>query len=274
MSFDEQMYEQIASYLTNAMNATEKAAFEALLEKDDELATFVATFSSLESVYNEDTWTIKSNASVEEVKALAQQFRADDVQDLSQKIRAIQHEANTNTDNDTTPKRKKTYFYFISSAIAIAAIMTLFYFTFMQSLTANDAFEQYHDWSTLPSFQTKSDTNNPLAKAKTLFQEEKYQEALTIFQKYEQENTTYDAKIQLYIGVSYLELENYHEALQTFDKLRNSDAIDNHKAYWFTALIYLKQNNAETAKKILQNLVEKPSNYNYEKAKELLKKLK
>jgi tetratricopeptide (TPR) repeat protein len=70
-----------------------------------------------------------------------------------------------------------------------------------------------------------------------------------------------------------LELENYREAIQTFDKLRNSNTLDNHKAYWYTALVYLKQNNAENAKKVLQTLVQDTSNYNYEKAIELLKKL-
>jgi hypothetical protein len=266
MSFDEQTYAQIAAYLNNQMSPSEKATFEALLKTDEALASFVATFSSLDSIYTENSWNVKSNATLEEVKALANQFRAADVQDLSQKIRSIQQ---TNS-----PKRTKTYFYYISSAVAVAAILTLVYFTFMQSLTANEAFEQYHDWTALPSFQTKSDTNTTLAKAQLLFQEEKYQEAINIFKKYEQESATYNANIQLYLGVSYLELEKYPEALQTFETLRTSNAIDNHKAYWYTALTYLKQKNVEAAKQTLQTLVEKPSNYNYEKAKELLNNLK
>ncbi len=267
MNFDETTYEQIASYLNDQMDEAEKAAFEASLENDTELASFVTTCASLESVYNENTWNIQSNASAEEVKALANQFRTDDVADLSKKIRDIQQQ-------NTTNKSKKSYFYAISSAVAVAAVLTLFYFSFMQSITATDAFKEYHNWNALPSFVEKGDTEDMRAKAQSLFQAEKYQEALTIFKEYEQESTTYDPKIQLYIGVCFLELENYHEAIQTFDALQNSNTLDNHKAYWYTALTYLKQNNAETAKNVLNTLVKNPTNYNYEKAKELLKKLK
>ncbi|AXG68591.1 anaphase-promoting complex, cyclosome, subunit 3 [Kordia sp. SMS9] len=267
MNFDETTYEQIAAYLNNQMDEAEKIAFEASLENDTELASFVATCASLESVYDEHTWNIQSNASTEEVKALANQFRTDDVANLSKKIRDIQQQ-------NTTTKSKKSYFYVISSAVAVAAVITLFYFSFMQSITANEAFEQYHNWNALPSFVEKGDTEDTRATAQALFEAEKYQEALTIFKEYAQKSTTYDPKIQLYIGVSYLELENYHEAIQTFDALQNSNTIDHHKAYWYLALTYLKQNNAETAKKILNTLVKNPTNYNYEKAKELLKKLK
>ena len=151
MNFDDSLYEQIASYVNNQMNEAEKTTFEALLKNDDELASFVETCTSLESVYNEDTWNVQSNASIDEVKALANQFRADDVVTLSKNIRDIQRQGN----QPQTTKSKKSYFYIISSAVAIAAVMTLFYFSFMQSLTGNAAFEQYHDWNTLPSFGEK-----------------------------------------------------------------------------------------------------------------------
>ncbi|MEM6685095.1 MAG: tetratricopeptide repeat protein [Bacteroidota bacterium] len=269
MSFDDSQYEQIASYINNQMNEAEKTAFEALLNTNEELASFVEICTSLDSVYNENTWNIQSNASVEEVKALANEFRAADVLSLSKKIRAIQSQANT-----TTPqKTKRTYFYIISSAVAVAAVMTLFYFSFMQSITAVEAFETYHNWNALPSFVKKGTVEDTRAKAQELFEAEKYQEALTLFNKNAQQ-TVYDPTLQLYIGVCHLELENYTAALETFDALLNSNTLDNHKAYWYKALTYLKQNDAENAKKILQTLVEDSDNYNYEKAKELLKKLR
>ncbi|WP_298509195.1 tetratricopeptide repeat protein [uncultured Kordia sp.] len=270
MSFDDNQYEQIASYINNQMNEAEKTAFEALLKNDTELASFVATFASLDNVYDENLWAVESHASIEEVKALAAEFRAADVMSLSNKIRDIQSEAH----QTQTPKNRKSYFYIISSAVAIAAVMTLFYFSFMQSLTATEAFEQYHDWNSLPSLVEKSSSKDIAAEAQELFQQEKYQEALTTFKQYEQKSETFDQNVLLYIGVCYLELGNYHEAHQTFDELRNSDTLDNHKAYWYTVLTHLKQNNIETAKKVLNTLIQNSSNFNYKKAKELLKKLK
>ncbi|WP_430411296.1 tetratricopeptide repeat protein [Kordia sp.] len=271
MSFDDQTYAQIASYLNNQMDETAKKAFETLLQSDAELASFLETYKTLEGVYNEAKWTVTTTASVEEIKELAQQFRAADVVDVSTKIRAIQQENRV----QKSPK-KKTYFYYISSAIAVAAICTLFYFSFMQSLSPNDAFEQYHNWSTLPSFKDKGIANTTkanLIKAETLFTQENYKEALALFSS-TTNNQVYNPKAVLYIGVSQLELQQYSEAIQTFHQLKNSDAIDNHKAYWYLTLVYLKQNDAEKAKQTLEILVQNPANYNFDKAQKLLKKLK
>lgn len=272
MSFDEKTFTEIARYLNDDMDQVEREAFDKRLESDAELASFVTTFSSLESVYNEEEWNIQSNTSVEEIKALAKEFRAEDVSDLSKKIRSIQQGER----NRSIPQKnkKKTYFYYISSAVAVAAVCTLFYFSFFQSLTAVEAFEQYHDWSALPSFQTKSDTQNTLANAEDLFQQKQYKEALDLFKAHEKTSTTYHPNVQLYIGVSQLELENYAEAIQTFTTLQESDAIDHHKAYWYLALTYLKQNDTESAIKILDILLKDSSNYNYEKAKKLRADLK
>lgn len=272
MSFDDQTYAQIASYLNNQMDGAEKTAFEAQLESDAELASFLETYKNLEGVYNEEKWTIKATASVDEIKEIARQFRADDVVDLSKKIRAIQQE-----NSSKNPTKKKTYFYYISSAVAVAAICTLFYFSFMQPLSPTDAFEQYHNWNTLPSFQDKgiidNDTKANLIKAETLFEEEKYKEALALFSS-TTKNKTYIPNAALYIGISQLELQQYTEALKTFEVLKNSDVIDKHKAYWYTALVYLKQDDADNAKKILETLVQNPDYYNFKKAQKLLKKLK
>lgn len=268
MSFDDQTYAQIASYLNNQMDEAEKTAFEAQIKSDTELASFIETYATLEGVYNEEKWTIEANATAEELKELAAQFRADDVADISKKIRTIQKQ-----NNSQHKSKRKTYFYYISTAVAIAAVFTLFYFSFMQSLTANDAFEKYHDWSTLPAFQTKSETVNSLPRARAFFNEEKYSDALRLFTFYSNSNP-YNPNVALYIGVCQLELQEYSEALKTFAILQSSDAIDNHKAYWYTAMVYLKQNDAKKAKEILKILVENPSYYNAEKAQELLKKLK
>ncbi|WP_046743218.1 tetratricopeptide repeat protein [Kordia zhangzhouensis] len=269
MSFDDSTYHEMSRFLNNEMSPTEKEAFEKMLKENPELADFVNTFQSIDHVYNEKQWTVKSSASIEEIKALAREFKAEDVVNLSGKIRSIQKR-----ETETKIPKKRTYFQYIASAVAVAAVCTLLYFSFLPSLTAEQAFERYHDWSSLPSFQTKSDSENKLAKAETLFRQKKYKEALEIFKDYEQNNTTYDPKIQLYIGVSYLELDNSHEAIQTFDTLLQSDAIDHHKAYWYLALTYLKQNDTKNAKKTLTMLIENTSNFNYSKAKELLKKLK
>lgn len=269
MNFDDQTFSRIASYMNNEMGEAEKASFETQLENDAELASFMETYATLDGVYDDKKWTVKSNATAAEIKELASKFRANDVLELSKKIRTIQK----NNHQGTSPK-KKTYFYYISSAVALAAVFTLFYFSFLQQISPSSAFEQYHDWNTLPSFQTKSAAVNNLAEATTLFKEEKYQEALSIFTKYAEESNAYSPNVALYIGVSHLELQNYTEAIKTFDDLKNSKTLDAHKAYWYLALTYLKQENVEKAKSMLEIIVQKSSNYNYKKAQKLLKKLK
>lgn len=268
MSFDDQTYSQITSYLNNQMDDTEKTAFEAQVESDTELASFLETYTTLEGVYNEEKWAIKTTATKEEIKELAKQFRTGEVADISKKIRVIQQQANAQVRS-----KKKTYFYYISTAVAIAAIFMLFYFSFMQPLTANDAYKQYHDWNTLPAFQTKSEASNSLPKARALFNEGKYDTALTLFKSHNN-SYPYNPNVAVYIGVCQLELQEYSDALKTFTILQNSNTIDNHKAYWYMALVYLKQNDGDKAKQILKVIVKNPSYYNAEKAQKLIKKLK
>lgn len=270
MNFDDSTYEEIASYLNNQMDEQAKKAFEERLQNDEDLADFFATYKELDGVYDEQKWNIKINATSSEIKELANQFRTEDVTELSKKIRSIQQKGNTTT----SKTKRKTTFYYISSAVAIAALFALFYFSFSQTLSPKEAFDSYNDWSILPAFQTKNDVQSDISKAVTLFNEKEYKKALTIFKSSQQETSTFDPSIQLYIGVCQLELNYNKEALSTFKNIRNSNTLDAHKAFWFIALTHLKLEDSKSAIATLEQLIQNEDNFNYEKAKNLLKRLK
>ena len=101
-----------------------------------------------------------------------------------------------------------------------------------------------------------------------------YKKAEQLFSEHINKQSNFNPNVVLYLGVSNLELNNYDKALLNFEKLIQSNSIDKSKGYWYKTLTYLKMDDRNLAIKELKIIVENPSNYNYNKAKELLEKLK
>lgn len=271
MSTEDPFYEQIELYLNGSMDAKAKADFEDRLQNDEALAAQFALYAKVDGIYNEEKWNINVTPTLEEEKELAALYRSDEIKTLSTKI----DNAKTAYDkSNTVVRRRKGYTRYLTAIASVAALFVLCYFTFFNQLGPTDAFETYHDWSTLPSLQTKSDVSNTLTKANELFQAKNYKEALHYFNAYTTEIGEYNPKIQLHIGVCELETNNYTEAVNIFTELSKSNTIDANKGYWYLALTYLKQENTEKAIATLNELLKSERNFNYAKAKKLLKDLK
>ncbi len=110
-----------------------------------------------------------------------------------------------------------------------------------------------------------------LEKVQDLFNKGDYETANTHLSRVAEYYIKY-AEVQLYYGITFLELEHYPLAKITFDKVllhKNSGFVDD--AQWYLALLFLKQNDLETCKTYLEQIPE-DSNY-YEKARDLFKQL-
>ena len=143
---------------------------------------------------------------------------------------------------------------------------------FNRGINNDDLYAEYSDYSNLPSFVSRGEVGtDSLYNAENLFKENKYKEALDIFQS--QINTsTNTGSVYIYTGLSQIELEQYKQAENTFDTLIESNLLDAEKGYWYKALLYLKQDNHEKAISILKVIVSE-SLFNNKKATELLNKL-
>ena len=62
-------------------------------------------------------------------------------------------------------------------------------------------------------------------------------------------------------------------AISDFDKMTNSNHIDHSRGRWFKVLTFLKMNDTTRARISLEKITESSSNFKYDEALELLKKL-
>ena len=134
-----------------------------------------------------------------------------------------------------------------------------------------DSPPSYADYTHKPmEIKVDGDTKT-LDKAQKLFNEKDYQTANTHLARLAGYYTK-NAEVQLYFGITFLELDQYPLAHITFDKVllyKDSGFVDD--AQWYLALMALKQNDLETCKTHLKLIVKDTDRY--EQASGLLKKL-
>ena len=82
-----------------------------------------------------------------------------------------------------------------------------------------------------------------------------------------------DPEVDFYHGISLLALGQPENALALFRGIQTSVQFYDH-AQWYSALAYIQKGEAEKAKEILQNIIQRPGMiYNQSKAKDLLDRL-
>ena len=119
------------------------------------------------------------------------------------------------------------------------------------------------------SFVERGSVVKELKAAQEAFNNKKYEEAVTLFEKILVEYKR--PEIEFYYGISLLEIDKTNEAEIIFKSLKNGKSVYNQKAIWYLALSKLKLNDFEACKSYL-NEISKESE-DFEKAQELLKDL-
>ena len=102
-----------------------------------------------------------------------------------------------------------------------------------------------------------------------------YTQAVTLLQKCleKEPSSNYKDKIELYLGLSYLESNKTTKAIAQFQDLASRENTQAFTVDWYLALAYLKVEQIEKAKTILSKLKNGETNPYQEKAKALLLKL-
>jgi len=218
--------------------------------------------------YNEQDWLF--TASDSEINPLEDYLKSDGAKEIKTAIKSV----NDNYVN-VTSSNKKSYFSYL--AIAASIIVLVGYFMFNSSPNNMELYAQYNDWSNLPSFTTRGDSDNKLlVSGEKAFLDSNYLKAKNYFEEFlnTSEEKNANANALLYYGITNIELGDFTKALESFNKLIASETLDSSKGYWYKALMYLKMDDKASAIKELKIIVTDASNYNYTVAKELLSKLK
>lgn len=257
----------IDNYLRGLLDKNALVDFENRLKNDD---AFKANFELEKRLWlsqNPDGWSF-INESSKTHKAYKQLLESEELDDLKNTLRKADKEFKVK--HTVKPTRKKSkYFYFLGAAsIAIFVMFQLFFDT---NISNEKLYKNYIDYNNLPSFVSRSNaSSNALVKAQLLFEDGKYDAALTLFSKNvssENIGATY-----IYKGLSEIELGQFNEAESTFNTLINSALLDAEKGYWYKALLFIKIDKIKDAKTILNDIVLN-SRYKNKEAKTLLEEL-
>ncbi|MDC3388844.1 tetratricopeptide repeat protein, partial [Flavobacteriaceae bacterium] len=190
--------------------------------------------------------------------------------DDANKIKKAIHNANTKYNlNNITPTK---YFKRYGIAASLILLIALGYTIETHEDSSKNLYIEFVNPSELPSLTNRSDADKLLSDAEELFINKQYTGALRSLELYDEKYETKSINALLYKGMCHLELNQYSEASTIFNTIKNSDSLDKNKAYWYLAATSLKQEDIDTAKKILQFIVDN-SYFNHRKAKDLLKKI-
>jgi tetratricopeptide (TPR) repeat protein len=240
---EEDIYTLIERYLAGELNPDENKAIEDRIKSDPDFAEKVALFRSLSE-------NLKSRFSGEQ-----------DEQRLRESLQAI-------SKAELTKKSGKVIslqWYHWAAAASIAILGVFWFYTTTPTLPH---YSQYAFHGSLSLAERGDDSL--VHKAEGAFNSAKYEQAVPLFNQLleaEPDNT----ELQLYKGVSLLELDRYKEAESIFQAIKESNTVYRDRAIWYLALSALKQKDYDKCKAFLDQL--SPDSEDHGKAEEILKRL-
>lgn len=155
-------------------------------------------------------------------------------------------------------KKDVKVFLLQSKWFAIAAVLVVFMGVLFFNQSANPTFSDYNTHNEAQLVE-RSAQNASLQAAQEAFNTKKYDEAVVLFENVLLENST--SEIELYYGISLLEIDKTKEAEKIFTSLKNGNSVYKEEAIWYLALSSLKQKKLEDCKKYLQQITKDAEKY-------------
>lgn len=265
---EEHIYKKIEAYISGRMSEEETKQFELEMASRPELKEEVTLYTSINHHLTDTTFEDESFSDSAHKKEIETYLKSQEATDIKKKLSRVQEDYMA-TSSKKKPKIRPLY-YIVSAA---AVLLLLFGLLFpLQSNT--NIYKDYYQTSELPSFTSRSDQKSLLSEASTSFKNGDVDKALTDFKKYiVNANSEIDPLVYIYTGLIYSEKGNLKDAIAQLHLLEKSNSLDRSRALWYKALVYIKFDHVSEAKEILNKILENPTNYKYNTAKELLDKL-
>jgi len=241
-------------YLDGVMEAEEKIWFDKELEDNKDLQSEVSFQKKLFNVLS-DKETLDLNVQLESIHS----------QNYKSWFRPF-----------IMPERSKRTFYILGSlAATIAILMVVWLNSAKDNISGADLYAEYYQPAEINmSFRTAEGiVDSDLRSAMLCYEHKDYPTAISLFEKI---LNTDESRIglNLYSGISYMELSHYAEANENFKRIIEHKAnafIES--AQWYLGLCYLKTGEIEKASDIFKAIVSNEGYYKKE-AKKVLKKIK
>jgi len=263
---EEKIYNKIEAYLGGDMPPEEIILFEKQIEENSELKKEVTLYNDLNYHLGEQSLN-KDFPDTEYTKTLNTFLQGDEASQVKKDLKQAK---------ELYSKKELFFNRYKTRILSSAAVILLFIavrVVWFPNVNSDALYLDYYNTSDLPSLVQRDDSKNALSNGVEAFQNDKFENAITIFENYEQTETDINYNMFLYKGISYSELNNVEAAIKAFDIVANSDLLDKSKGLWFKALTYLKFEDKINAKKTLGVITSNASNFKFKEAQELLKEI-
>lgn len=259
---EEKIQEEIERYLFQKMSQEELILFEDKMDSDPLLKEEVLLQLDVHRTFNDGS--VRNDIHIDDTARKHQiktELRSKELKDASDFIRR-------STQNY---KNKKSYSLrpVIKLVASIAAIILVVFAVRFNFFTGNTSlYDEYANWTDLPSLVEKSSDQNLLVALEKDYNSQNYTKVISAIPE-----TTSDPYLLIYKGVSFFQLGNIERANSVFDELIATNSLESSRGYWYKLLITLKEKRLKDAKKLLDVILQDQNNYNYVKAKEIYSKL-
>ncbi|MEM6514720.1 MAG: hypothetical protein AAF688_00940 [Bacteroidota bacterium] len=232
--------DQIQNYLNGKLSTAERAEFERKLDTD---ADFKAAF--------------------EHHKNLQIAFEFNEANELKKRFEMLEQDK-----VNTFQKLLRSRFFYPG----IAALFVLGFFIGKNLKNEQNLFDDLIDvYPNVYQPITRGQSNNDYSDAFVAYENsdfetaEKELESLLL--------TTDNENLRFYLALSKIQNEKFDDALSEFDKIDLATSDYNSEILWYSALIYLKKEQNQKSKQLLQQLEETGSAFKAAKRKKLMETL-
>jgi tetratricopeptide (TPR) repeat protein len=174
------------------------------------------------------------------------------------------------------PKNIKSSFVKYTAAVASVALIVVTTILFVgRRDNSGDIYSNYYQPAEISmSFRAAADDlNSDLRDAMTLYENKEYKAAIQKFEKILAEDNT-RIGLNLYSGISHMEIEEYAKANESFQKIIDQKAnAFVESAEWYLGLCYIKTNDKEKAIEVFGDIVARDG-YFRKDARNIMNKLK
>ena len=243
--------EQIEKYLGGELSRDELQAFDLRLQNDKAFTEIFALYKSVDTEMHE----------------------AEDERELRNSLSGISQKHF----NVAAPakiiklKTNRTRWLLYATAAAASIIILLFLKPWQDKILSNEQlYAQYAVPEELPAVVRGANEDSLLIKAKTLFNQKNYAAALPLLDSIIKLKPG-EAQLQLSLGICLTQTGKFESAINIFDSLAAKESSYKYDAMAWKAFAFLKQDKREACIAALKLIPADAANY--EKAKELIRKL-
>lgn len=176
----------------------------------------------------------------------------------------------------TLPLKKNTSWKYISIAAVFLVIVGFSLKLLLPTTTSDTLFEEYYRPLNAPEDNFRSDNaitiEEKVQQASDAYDELEHKKAIALYSELLKEHPNHPKYI-LFLGLSYINDERYDDAIKLYNSYNPQNVSYDEDIQWYLALAHLKKGEILTSKNLLINISQKEKNDYAQTAQELVAKL-